>query len=180
MFKYILFVFVSFSSFAFAETAFLAGGCFWGVEDLIRKQTGVTFTEVGYMGDEAQKVSYELVKTGQTKFAETVKVEFDPKKISYENLLKYYFKIHDPTTLNRQGNDIGSQYRSTIFYTDEKQKETALKLIEVLNKKLTWKKKLSTTVEPRTQWYKAEEYHQKYLVKNPGGYTCHYERKLDL
>lgn len=163
-----------------ADIAYLGGGCFWGVQDLLRKYPGVIHTEVGYMGGEENTATYEIVKTGKTEFAETVKVEFDPKKLSYEKLLLYFFKIHDPTTLNQQGNDKGRQYRSVIFYINEKQRVTAQDTIARVNKSKAWKKPILTEVAPSSKWIKAEEYHQDYLVKNPAGYTCHYERKIEF
>lgn len=162
------------------ETAYLGGGCFWGVEDLLRKQSGVINTEVGYMGDEQTNTNYELVKTGKTEFAETVKVEFNPKKLSYEKLLLYFFKIHDPTTMNQQGNDKGRQYRSVIFYVNDKQRTIAQDTIARVNKSKAWKKPIVTEVVPSSKWHKAEEYHQDYLEKNPAGYTCHFERKVNF
>jgi peptide-methionine (S)-S-oxide reductase/peptide methionine sulfoxide reductase msrA/msrB len=169
-----------FSLAVFADTAYLGGGCFWGVQDLIRKQPGVTKTEVGYMGGEEKNASYELVKSGKTEYAETVKIEFDSKKITYEKLLLYFFKIHDPTTMNQQGNDKGRQYRSVIFYTTDKQRTTAQDMIVRVNKTKAWKKPIVTEVVPSSKWTKAEDYHQDYLVKNPAGYTCHFERKIEL
>lgn len=170
----------TFSLAALAETAYLGGGCFWGVQDLLRKQPGVTATEVGYMGGEETKANYELVKTGKTEYAETVKIDFDPKKTSYDKILLYFFKIHDPTTMNQQGNDKGRQYRSVIFYTSDKQRVTAQDMIAKVNKSKAWKKPIVTEVVPSSKWTKAEDYHQDYLVKNPNGYTCHFERKIDL
>ena len=165
---------------ALAETAYLGGGCFWGVQDLIRKYPGVTYTEVGYMGGEEKNANYELVKTGKTEYAETVKIDFDPKKLSYEKLLLYFFKIHDPTTMNQQGNDKGRQYRSVIFYTSDKQRIIAQDTIAKVNKSKAWKKPVVTEVTPSLKWTKAEDYHQDYLVKNPAGYTCHFERKIEF
>ncbi|WP_413578164.1 peptide-methionine (S)-S-oxide reductase MsrA [Bdellovibrio sp. HCB290] len=160
--------------------AYLAGGCFWGMEDLLRKLPGVTKTEVGYMGGKVANATYDIVKTGISHHAETVKVEFNPKQLSYENLLLYFFKIHDPTTLNRQGNDVGTQYRSEIFYTSEEQKETAFRVIARVNKSKAWGKDVSTVVGKAGEFWKAEDYHQDYLQKNPDGYTCHFVRKVDF
>lgn len=159
------------------EEALLAGGCFWGVEDLIRKIPGVTHTEVGYTGGETAKPIYLQVKTGSTGHAEAVKVIFDPQKISYGEILDHFFQLHDPTTLNQQGNDIGTQYRSAIFYKNEIQKQKAEEKIREWQKK--WKKKIVTQVIKASDFYPAEEYHQDYLQKNPGGYTCHYYRKFN-
>jgi len=162
------------------QTLYLAGGCFWGMQDLLRKFKGVISTEVGYMGDKALTVNYDLVKNGKTKFAETVKVDFDIKKTSVEEVLKYFFKIHDPTTLNRQGNDVGSQYRSVIFYTTENQKIIAQSLFKMIEAKKIFKSQLTTQLLEAGRWYKAEEIHQDYLLKNPNGYTCHFERKINF
>lgn len=159
-----------------SEIATLAGGCFWGVEEILRKITGVKETTVGYTGGVIPGPTYPLVKKGDTGHAEAIQVEFDPKQLSYENLLGYFFRLHDPTTLNRQGNDVGTQYRSTIFYHSEEQKKTAEKIKESVNKSGKWKRPVVTKIIPAKPFYPAEEYHQKYLVKNPGGYTCHYLR----
>jgi len=162
------------------ETIYLGGGCFWGLQDLLRQQKGVVKTEVGYMGDTHTKATYELVKTGQTAFAETVLVKFDTTKTNLNKILKYFFKIHDPTTLNRQGNDIGKQYRSIIFFSNQEQKHIANNLIKELDQKKIFKNKITTELAPVLQWHKAEDNHQDYLQKNPDGYTCHYERKLSF
>ncbi len=153
--------------------ATFSGGCFWGVEEIIRKLPGVLETTVGYTGGIAQNPTYEQVKKGNTGHAEAVQVIFDPQKIRYEELLKYFFRLHDPTTLNQQGNDIGSQYRSAIFYQNEEQKRAALKVKEEVQKSGKWKGRIVTEIVPAGEFYKAEDYHQKYLQKNPGGYTCH-------
>lgn len=158
------------------EVATFAGGCFWGVEDIIRKLPGVVSTEVGYTGGKLPNATYEDVKRGDTGHAEAVQVTFDPKKISYENVLAYFFRLHDPTTPNRQGNDVGTQYRSVIFFHSEAQKQTALKVKQQVDKSGKWKKPVVTEIVAATPFYRAEEYHQDYLVKNPGGYTCHYLR----
>lgn len=162
------------------ETAVLAGGCFWGVEDLIRKIPGVLNTEVGYSGGTVDNPVYTIVSTGTTGHAESVKIEFDPTKLSFERLLEHFFKLHDPTTPNQQGNDKGTQYRSVIFYMNEKQKETAQAMIERVNKSEAWKKPVVTEVIPFAKFYSAEDYHQDYLVKNPSGYTCHYYRDINF
>ncbi len=160
------------------SVATFAGGCFWGVEELVRKLPGVLETTVGYTGGGMASPNYEHVKKGNTGHAEAVQVVFDPQKISYEDLLKYFFRLHDPTTPNRQGNDTGSQYRSAIFYHDENQKRVATQVKEELQKSGKWKGKIVTEIVPVKEFYKAEDYHQKYLQKNPGGYTCHYLRPL--
>jgi len=158
------------------RTAIFAGGCFWGVEDLFRKLPGVVATEVGYTGGRTQKPAYKDVKTGTTGHAEAVRISFDPARISYRRLLEFLFQIHDPTTKDRQGNDIGSQYRSAIFALDEEQKREAEAVIAAVNASGKWPGKVVTTVEPAGEWWKAEEYHQDYLVKYPDGYTCHFIR----
>lgn len=160
------------------SVAYLAGGCFWGMQDLIRKQKGVLHTEVGYMGGDSKTPSYELVKTGTTEFAETVKIEFDESQLKYEDLLLFFFKIHDPTTLNQQGNDRGAQYRSAIFYTNNKQKDDAERIKLRVDKSNAWKKPVVTQIVPAKEFNLAEDYHQDYLEKHPGGYTCHYARDL--
>ncbi len=162
------------------ETAILAGGCFWGLEDLLRKLPGIIDTTVGYTGGKINNPDYQLVHTGTTDHAEAVKVVFDSSKISYESLLKYFFKIHNPTTLNKQGNDFGTQYRSAIFYFNEEQKEIAQKLIIKLNNMKIFDKPIATQVIKADKFYKAEDYHQRYLIKNPNGYTCHYIRDIDI
>lgn len=163
-----------------SEVATLAGGCFWGMEDLIRKIPGVIHVEVGYTGGKIENAVYEQVKTGKTGHAESVRIEFDPKKLSYENLLLQFFKMHDPTTKNQQGNDIGTQYRSAIFYHSPKQRDAAKRVILRVEKSNAWGAPVTTEVTPVGKWWKAEEYHQDYLVKNPGGYTCHYIRKIEF
>lgn len=160
------------------EIATLAGGCFWGMEDLIRKIPGVIETQVGYTGGVLPGPKYEDVKKGTTGHAESVQIEFDPAKLSYEEILLQFFKMHDPTTSNRQGNDIGTQYRSAIFYHSPEQKATALKVIERVNKSGAWKKPVVTEVVEAKPFYRAEDYHQDYLVNNPGGYTCHFIRDV--
>ena len=160
------------------QTAVLAGGCFWGMEEVFRKVPGVMATEVGYTGGKKTKPGYEEVSSGETGHAESIKIEFDPKQISYENVLKTFFRMHDPTTVDRQGNDVGTQYRSEIFYTDEKQRETAVKVIEIVNRSKKWPRPVVTKLEPVGPFYPAESYHQKYLVKNPHGYNDHYLRNF--
>jgi methionine-S-sulfoxide reductase len=162
------------------ETATLAGGCFWGMEDLLRKLPGVVDVIVGYTGGHTKFPHYEDVKTGKTGHAEAVQIQFDPKKISYENIIKEFFKIHDPTTRNQQGNDVGSQYRSAIFYHNDEQKQTALRVKNIVEKNGFWKKPIVTEIVEATAFFPAEEYHQDYLVKNVGGYTCHFIRKDDF
>jgi methionine-S-sulfoxide reductase len=158
------------------STAILAGGCFWGVEELIRVFPGVTDTEVGYTGGTLPNATYNDVKKGNTGHAEGIKITFDPLRTSYEKVLHYFFRLHDPTTLNRQGNDIGTSYRSAIFYLDEEQKAVAEKVIAEVEKSGKWKKPIVTEITKVGPFYSAEDYHQDYLRKNPGGYTCHFLR----
>lgn len=160
------------------ETATLAGGCFWGVEDILRSQPGVIETEVGYTGGKTDLPTYNLVKTGTSGHAEAVHILFDPTKLKYEELLKLFFKLHDPTTKDQQGNDRGTQYRSAIFYESEEQKAFAEKVMKQVTQSGAWKKPLVTELVKASQFWRAEDYHQHYLVKNPGGYTCHYIRDL--
>ncbi|MCI5072401.1 bifunctional methionine sulfoxide reductase B/A protein [bacterium] len=159
------------------DTAILAGGCFWGVEQLIRQLEGVLSTEVGYTGGDLENPKYEQVKTGNTGHAEAIKIEFDPSKISFEQILEFFFKMHDPTTLNQQGNDVGSQYRSAIFYQNEEQRKTAQDVIAKVEESGFWSKPIVTEVVEQRPFYSAEDYHQDYLQKNPGGYTCHFVRQ---
>ncbi|MFO1520064.1 MAG: peptide-methionine (S)-S-oxide reductase MsrA [bacterium] len=158
------------------EIATFAGGCFWGVEQLVRELPGVLDTTVGYTGGSLSGPTYRDVKKGNTGHAEAIQVAFDPAVISYETLLQAFFRLHDPTTPNRQGNDVGSQYRSVVFYHDENQKETALRVKEAVDRSGKWRRPVVTEIVPAAPFYPAEEYHQDYLVKNPGGYTCHYWR----
>lgn len=148
----------------------LGGGCFWGVEELFSAQKGVLDTEVGYAGGENERPTYE----NHPGHAEVLKIWFDPKQTNRLALLEYFFRIHDPTTLNRQGGDVGSSYRSVIFYSNEQQKREAELAIAAASKK--WAKPIVTALEPLKNYFPAEEYHQDYLKKNPGGYTCHFER----
>jgi peptide methionine sulfoxide reductase msrA/msrB len=155
------------------ETAILAGGCFWGMEEIIRKIPGVIKTTVGYSGGTAADPTYEDVCTGATGHAEAIQVVFDPARLSYEALLDYFFRMHDPTTLNRQHNDAGTQYRSAIFYASEAQKQTAERVKARWANSGKFNRPITTEITAATKFYPAEEYHQKYLVKHPGGYTCH-------
>jgi peptide methionine sulfoxide reductase msrA/msrB len=160
------------------ETAILAGGCFWGMEDLIRKIPGVLETEVGYAGGSVAQPTYDKVKMGNTGHAESVRVTFDPKKISYAELLeKWFFKMHDPTTKNRQGNDVGTQYRSAIFATTPEQAKIAREVKERVDHSGKWQGKVVTEIVESRDFTTAEDYHQDYLVKHPDGYTCHYMRE---
>lgn len=158
------------------ETATLAGGCFWGVEELIREIPGVLSTRVGYTGGTTENPIYEEVKTGRTGHAESIEVKFDPSKLSFEDLLKSFFRLHDPTTKNRQGNDVGTQYRSAIFYHSTEQKQIAEKVKAEVERSGKWKRPIETEIVPAKTFYSAEEFHQNYLRKHPDGYTCHYWR----
>lgn len=162
------------------EEVVLAGGCFWGMEELFRKFEGVVHTEVGYAGGDPDKAQYDYVKTGTTGHAEALLIRFDVSQTNLEKILTYFFKIHDPTTLNRQGNDIGTQYRSVIFYKDENQKEVSAQLISKLEKAKVYQGNIKTTLEPLLTFTPAEEYHQDYLQKHPNGYTCHFERDINF
>lgn len=157
------------------ETIYLAGGCFWGIEELFRRQPGVTDTEVGYMGGENNHPTYQ----SHPGHAEALRVTYDPKATSYTALLDFFFRVHDPTTLNRQGNDVGSSYRSAIFYETEEQKCHAETMIETVNSSGLYDGKVVTTLEPFDTFWSAEDYHQDYLQKHPGGYTCHYVRRAE-
>jgi methionine-S-sulfoxide reductase len=158
------------------ETATLAGGCFWGMQDILRKLPGVVETSVGYTGGTTPSPTYDQVKTGRTGHAEAIRIVFDPGTISYADLLGYFFRMHDPTTLNRQGNDVGTQYRSAIFVHDEEQRKVAEQARAQVERAGKWKRKLTTEIVPAGPFYPAEAYHQDYLQKHPGGYTCHYLR----
>jgi peptide methionine sulfoxide reductase msrA/msrB len=162
------------------ETAVLAGGCFWGMQDLLRDIDGVVETRVGYCGGNIDNATYEGVSRGETGHAESVEIVFDPARISFKSLLTdWFFRMHDPTTLNRQGNDLGSSYRSTIFYFDERQQQEAQEVIKEVRAAQRWTAPIVTTIEPVRNWSLAEDYHQDYLEKKPDGYTCHFLRKWD-
>jgi len=154
----------------------VAGGCFWGLEDLLRNLDGVTSTKVGYSGGDFDDPRYTDVRTGQTGHAEAVRVEYDEEQTSLEKILHYFFKIHDPTTKNRQGNDVGTQYRSAIFYRDDAQKAVIKRVIDEVNEIGRFSNPVVTEVVYEKEFYDAEEYHQAYLQKNPNGYSCHFER----
>ena len=161
-----------------AETAVatFAGGCFWGMEELIRAIPGVIDTTVGYTGGTAPNPTYKQVSRGNTGHAESVQVQYDPERVSYETLLEWFFRMHDPTTANRQGNDRGTQYRSAIFYHDEAQRAAAERMKQIVNQSGRWRGPVVTEIVPAGPFYPAEAYHQDYLQQNPGGYTCHYLR----
>ena len=154
------------------ERAVLAGGCFWGMQDLIRRYDGVISTRVGYSGGDVKNATYRNHGT----HAEAIEIVFDPARISYRALLEFFFQIHDPTTKNRQGNDIGLSYRSAIYYTDEAQKQVALDTIADVEASGIWPGKVVTEVEPVGDFWEAEPEHQDYLERIPNGYTCHFVR----
>ncbi len=160
------------------EIATLAGGCFWGMEDLIRKIPGVLDTEVGYSGGLLPNAVYRDVKTGKSGHAEAIQVRFDSNALRYVELLDFFFRMHDPTTLNRQGNDAGTQYRSAIFFHSEKQHEQAVKMVELVNKSGNWKSPVVTEIVSFQSFWPAEPEHQNYLENQPNGYTCHFVRPL--
>ena len=155
-----------------SEKAILAGGCFWGVEELVRDLPGVLSTRVGYSGGDVQHATYR----NHGKHAEAIAITFDPEKLSYRKLLEFFFQIHNPTTKNRQGNDVGTSYRSAIFYLDEAQKKTAQDLISEMDASGKWPGTIVTEVVAAGDFWDAEEEHQNYLQKHPYGYTCHYIR----
>ena len=154
-----------------AEATF-AAGCFWGVEHFFADVPGVVFTEVGYTGGRTRNPTYQQVCTGRTGHAEAVHLRYDPNEVGYETLVKLFFKMHDPTTRNRQGPDIGSQYRSAIFFHDDRQKETAQDVIRQLTEERAFGRRIVTRLEPAATFWRAEEYHQQFFRKNPGR-SCH-------
>ena len=154
------------------ETAILAGGCFWGMQDLIRKQPGVISTRVGYTGGDVPDATYR----NHEGHAEAIEIVFDPDQTSYRDLLEFFFQVHDPTTLNRQGNDRGTSYRSGIYYTSEEQKRVALDTIADVDASGLWPGKVVTEVKPAGDFWEAEPEHQDYLERYPNGYTCHFVR----
>ncbi len=154
------------------ERALLAGGCFWGAQDLIRRQPGVISTRVGYSGGEVKNATYR----NHGNHAEAVEIVFDPTRTSFRRLLEFFFQIHDPTTRNRQGNDVGASYRSAIFYTSPEQKAVAEDTIADVDASGLWPSKVVTEVSPAGDFWEAEPEHQDYLIRNPGGYTCHWVR----
>jgi peptide-methionine (S)-S-oxide reductase len=154
------------------ERAILAGGCFWGMQDLIRRMKGVIRTRVGYSGGDVPNATYRNHGT----HAEAIEIVFDPAKLSFRQLLEFFFQIHDPTTRNRQGNDVGLSYRSAIFYTSDEQKRVAADTIEDVNASGLWPGKVVTELSPAGPFWEAEPEHQDYLERIPDGYTCHYIR----
>ncbi|GAA06806.1 peptide-methionine (S)-S-oxide reductase MsrA [Photobacterium leiognathi] len=154
------------------QKAILAGGCFWGMQDLIRRQTGVITTRVGYTGGDVANATYPNHGT----HAEAIEILFDDSQTSFAKILAYFFQIHDPTTTNRQGNDIGTSYRSAIFYTSDEQKDVAVKMIARINTSGIWPGTVVTEVVPASDFWQAEPEHQDYLLHRPNGYTCHFPR----
>lgn len=147
----------------------LAGGCFWGLEELFRALPGVLNTEVGYCGGENENPTYQ----NHPGHAEALEIEYNPEVLSYENLLDFFFRVHNPTTMNQQGNDKGTSYRSSIFYENEDDKNRALKMIKIVDASNKWGAPAVTSLEKLDKFYPAESYHQDYLQKHPNGYTCH-------
>lgn len=154
------------------KKAYIAGGCFWGMEDLFRVRPGVTDTQVGYLGGRNDNPTYH----NHPGHAEGLEITYDPTLATYGELLDYFFRVHDPTTVDQQGNDLGSSYRSAIFIQDQQEKEVAKEVIKIVEDSRKWPGRVVTTLEDFTTFWPAEEYHQDYLVKNPNGYTCHFER----
>jgi len=154
------------------QKATLAGGCFWGVEELVRKRDGVLSTRVGYTGGDTPNATYR----NHGDHAEAIEITFDPERTNFRELLEFFFQIHDPSTKDRQGNDIGRSYRSAIYYTNDEQKRVALETIADVDASGLWPGKVVTEVEPAGEFWEAEEEHQDYLEKLPNGYTCHYVR----
>ena len=154
------------------EKAILAGGCFWGMQDLFRKQPGVLSTRVGYAGGDVPNATYRNHGT----HAEAIEISFDPEQTSYRQLLEFFFQIHDPTTLNRQGNDVGTSYRSAILYLDDEQRRVAEDTIAAIDSSGRWPEKVVTEVTPAGPFWEAEPEHQDYLERYPNGYTCHFVR----
>ena len=154
------------------KKAYVAGGCFWGIEELFRTRPGVKDTEVGYIGGENENPTYRY----HPGHAEGIEITYDPIGTSFKELLDYFFRVHDPTTVDRQGNDLGSSYRSAIFYQNETEKKDAEDIIALVDRSNRWKGRVVTTLEPYTMFWPAEPEHQDYLIRNPNGYTCHFER----
>lgn len=154
------------------KKAYIAGGCFWGMEDLFRVQPGVTDTEVGYIGGENEKPTYR----NHPGHAEGIELTYDPAKTSFREILDYFYRVHDPSTMNRQGNDRGLSYRSAIFIQDEEERKVAEEVIQLVNDSKRWSGKVVTTLESFSKFWPAEPEHQDYLLRNPNGYTCHFER----
>jgi peptide-methionine (S)-S-oxide reductase len=158
------------------ESVILAGGCFWGMQDLFRREAGIVSTRVGYSGGGLENATYRDVRTGATGHAESLEIIYDPGVTTLRNILEFFFQIHDPTTPNRQGNDRGSQYRSAIFYADEAQERVARDVIADVEASGLWPGKIVTEVVPAGPFWEAEPEHQDYLLRHPNGYTCHFPR----
>ena len=154
------------------KKAYIAGGCFWGMEDLFRTRPGIKDTEVGYIGGENEKPTYK----NHPGHAEGIELTYDPNETSFREILDYFFRIHNPTTIDRQGNDRGSSYRSAIFFQNDEEKKDAEDIIKIVNNSGKWEADVVTTLEPYSTFWKAESEHQDYLVRIPNGYTCHFER----
>jgi peptide-methionine (S)-S-oxide reductase len=154
------------------KKAYIAGGCFWGMEDLFRVRKGIVDTEVGYLGGENESPTYK----NHPGHAEGIELTYNSEETTFEEILDYFYRIHNPTTIDRQGNDRGSSYRSTIFIQNEIEKEVSLEIIKTVDATNKWEGKIATTLEPFTKFWPAEPEHQDYLVRIPNGYTCHFER----
>lgn len=154
------------------KKAYIAGGCFWGMEDLFRVRPGIIDTEVGYIGGQNEQPTYR----NHPGHAEGIELIYDPSVTSFKLILDYFFRIHDPTTVDRQGNDIGSSYRSAIFFQNEDEKNEAIEIIKIVDDSNRWEAKAKTTLEPYSTFWPAEPEHQDYLLRKPDGYTCHFER----
>jgi peptide-methionine (S)-S-oxide reductase len=154
------------------KKAYIAGGCFWGMEELFRVRTGIIDTEVGYIGGENNNPTYR----NHPGHAEGIEITYNIEETSFKEILDYFFRIHNPTTLDRQGNDIGASYRSTIFYQNEEELKASKEIIEIVNTSGKWDGNAATTLEPYSTFWAAEPEHQDYLIRNPNGYTCHFER----
>ncbi len=154
------------------KKTYIAGGCFWGMEELFRVRPGIIDTEVGYIGGENDNPSYKY----HPGHAEGIELTYDSEITSFREILDYFYRIHNPTTLDRQGNDIGSSYRSAIFFQNEEEKKTAKEVIQMVEESGKWEGKVVTTLEPKSTFWPAEPEHQDYLLRNPNGYTCHFER----
>ena len=154
------------------KKVYIAGGCFWGMEDLFRTRPGIIDTEVGYIGGENESPTYR----NHPGHAEGIELTYDPSKTNFREILDFFYRIHDPSTVDQQGNDRGSSYRSSIFIQNEEERKDAEEVIEIVNDSKKWNGKIVTTLEPFTKFWPAEPEHQDYLVRNPNGYTCHFER----
>jgi len=154
------------------KKAYIAGGCFWGMEDLFRVRPGIVDTEVGYIGGSNENPTYR----NHPGHAEGIEITYNPDETTFKHILDYFFRIHNPTTVDQQGNDIGSSYRSAIFFQNEEEKSDAEEIIKIVNDSGRWEGNAATTLEPYSTFWAAEPDHQDYLVKKPNGYTCHFER----